>query len=163
MSKSHRSDGVLAILLRQIDEGYDKKAWHGPTLRGSIRGVGPKEAAWRPGGNRHNIWEIMVHTAYWKYVVRRRILGEKFGSFPLKGSNFFKRPLTLSERAWREDIFLLERCHRSMREMIEGLHANDLKKFPKGSRVPTGELLFGIAAHDIYHAGQIQLLKRLMR
>ena len=152
----------IAMLLRQVDEGYDKKAWHGPTLRGSIRGVGPKEAAWRPRANKHNIWEIVVHAAYWKYIVRRRLLGEKIGSFPIKGSNWFKRPLTVSAKDWREDIALLERCHRSMLEAIEGLHGNDLKKFPKGSQVATGEMMFGIAAHDIYHAGQIQLLKRLM-
>jgi uncharacterized damage-inducible protein DinB len=155
--------GEKAMLLRQFDEGYNKKAWHGPNLRGSIRGVSPKEAAWRPGPNRHNIWEIILHAAYWKYAVRRKILGEKTGSFPLKGNNFFKRPVTLSEKAWREDIAILERCHRRLRETILGLRPSDLKKIPKGSKVSTGELVFGIGAHDIYHAGQIQLLKRLMR
>jgi uncharacterized damage-inducible protein DinB len=158
-----RTRGQIALLLRQVEEGYAKKAWHGPNLRGSIRGVGPKEAAWRPGASRHNIWEIVVHAAYWKYAVRRRIMGEKMGSFPLKGSNFFPRPVTASVRAWREDIALLDHCHRSLREAIERLRPRDLKRVPRGSRVSIEELIFGIAAHDIYHAGQIQLLKRLMR
>ena len=68
--------------------------------------------------DRHNIWEIVVHAAYWKYIVRRRLLGEKKGSFPLKGSNWIKRPIVMRENAWREDIRLLDEMHHSMCEAI---------------------------------------------
>ena len=77
------------MLLDFLDEAFDKKSWHGPNLRGSIRGVTAKQAAWRPGDDRHNIWELTLHAAYWKYVVRRRLSNEKRGSFALPGSNFF--------------------------------------------------------------------------
>jgi hypothetical protein len=151
------------LLLSILDEAYVKKAWHGPNLRGSIRGLSARQAAWRPGPNRHNIWEIVVHCAYWKYAVRRRMLREKRGSFPLKGSNWFKRPGSATEKAWREDVKLLETCHRSMREAIAAMKPSDLKVIPPGSTVSNVRIIFGIAAHDVYHAGQIQLLKRLMR
>src|SRR5438874_523546 len=75
----------LQLLLDGLDEAFDRKSWHGTNLRGSVRGVAVKEALWRPGPGRHNIWELMLHAAYWKYVVRRRITGEKRGSFLLKG------------------------------------------------------------------------------
>jgi len=97
----------IPLLLQLIEEAYTKQAWHGTNLHGSIRGLTAQQAAWRPAPNRHNIWEIVVHTAYWKYVVRRRLLGEKKGSFPLKGSNWIKRPLEMTEKAWRNDIRLL--------------------------------------------------------
>src|SRR5712675_1150883 len=93
------TDGMIELL----DEAFDKKSWHGPNLRGSIRGVTAKQAAWRPKPHAHNIWELTLHAAYWKYVVRRRITGEKRGSFALRGSNFFPRPVELSERAWKAD------------------------------------------------------------
>src|SRR6266404_471126 len=80
-------------LLGLLDEAYKRAAWHGPNLRGSIRGVTAHEAAWRPKAGRHNIWEIAVHAAYWKYTVRRRLLGKKRGSFSLPGSNWFLRPV----------------------------------------------------------------------
>jgi hypothetical protein len=80
------------FLLDLLDESFDKKSWHGPNLRSAIRGVAATEAAWRPAGDRHNVWELTLHAAYWKYVVRRRILREKRGSFVLPGSNFFERP-----------------------------------------------------------------------
>ena len=57
------------LLLAMIDEAYDHRSWHGTNLRGAIRGVTPAVAAWRPGTDRHNIWELVVHAAYWKYAV----------------------------------------------------------------------------------------------
>jgi hypothetical protein len=151
----------IDLMLRLIDQAFDQKSWHGPNLRGSLRGVEPALAAWRPGPERHCIWEIAVHAAYWKYIVRRRLLGEKRGSFPLKGSNWFARPVAVSAAAWAEDIELLEQTHRSMREAVAGLSAANLEVTPPGSKVSNLNLIAGIAAHDVYHAGQIQLLKRL--
>src|SRR5690349_4163937 len=103
-------------LLAVIDQAYDRHSWHGTNLRGSLRGMSAKQAAWRPAAGRHNIWEITVHCAYWKYAVWRRLAGERRGSFPLKGSNWFARPLDSSQAAWRADIALLEQMHGLMRE-----------------------------------------------
>ena len=153
----------LDVLLRVIDQAFDRQSWHGPNLRGSVRGVSPAVAAWRPGKDRHSIAEQVIHAAYWKYVVRRRLLGEKRGSFPLKGSNWFARPESLSADAWRADIALLEDVHRSLRSAIAALDPRELEPSHAGSKVSKLKLVTGIAAHDLYHAGQIQLLKRLAR
>lgn len=151
----------LDLLLGQIDQAYDHTSWHGPNLRGSIRGLSAATAAWRPDKDRHCIWEIVVHAAYWKYAIRRRLLGEKRGSFPQKGSNWFARPITLSEDAWKKDVQLLEECHRTMRAAIASLATADLSRTAPASKVSNLDLIRGIAAHDVYHAGQIQVLKRL--
>jgi hypothetical protein len=151
----------IRLLLRIVDEAYEKKAWHGPNLRGSIRGLDIREASWTPAAGRHNIWEIVVHCAYWKYIVRRRLLGGKKGSFPLKGSNWFVRPVAMTPEAWRSDVALLEEMHRKMRAVVAGLTPRDLNRDPPGSKVSNAALISGIAAHDVYHASQIQLLKRL--
>jgi hypothetical protein len=145
------------LILALFDEGYEKKTWHGPNLKQAIKGVTAGQAAWRPGPGRHNIWEEALHAAYWKYAVRRRIEGGKRGSFALKGSNFFPRPEKgkLNEAAWGADKALLEREHQALRETI----AKALQT-PRASKLlPT---MYGIALHDIYHAGQIRLLRRLM-
>jgi hypothetical protein len=151
----------IKILLRLIDQAYDRKSWHGPNLRGSIRRLEPTVAAWRPAKGRRCIWEIVVHAAYWKYAVRRRLLGEKRGSFPLKGSNWFARPITLTASAWTQDVALLDQTHHAMRAAIAGLSAADLDRVPAGSKVSNLDMIAGVAAHDVYHAGQIQLLKKL--
>jgi hypothetical protein len=151
----------LALLLSIVDQAYDRRSWHGTNLRGSIRGVSARQADWRPGPNRHNIWELVVHAAYWKYAVWRRLSGQRRGSFPLKGSNWFPRLSDSSERAWRADVALLDRTHRSLRDAIAALPATGLRKKSKGSSSSNAFLVSGIAAHDLYHAGQIQLLKKL--
>jgi len=145
------------LVLALIDEAYQNKTWHGPNLWQSLKGVSARQAAWRPGRGRHNIWEVVLHAAYWKYAVRRKIEGAKRGSFPLKGSNFFPRPEKgkLHETAWSADKKLLEREHRSLRVAIARL-----LRTPRGAKFV--KQLYGIAYHDIYHAGQIRLLRRLM-
>ena len=151
----------LAQLLFLIDSAYDHVSWHGTNLRGSLRGLSPRQAAWRPERGRHNIWELVVHAAYWKYAAWRRLTGGTRGSFPVDGSNWFPRPLDSSVKAWRTDVALLEDTHRTLRAAVADLRPRDLNRAPSKSRVTTRTLVTGIAAHDLYHAGQIQLLKKL--
>ena len=147
-----------SIILALLDEAYSRKTWHGPNLRQSLKGVSAKQAAWRPASGRHNIWEFTLHAAYWKYAVRRRLEGGKRGTFVLKGSNFFPRPepSKLSEAAWRADKRLLDREHRALRQTVV-----EVLRTPRGAKFL--KQLYGVAFHDIYHAGQIRLLRRLMQ
>jgi uncharacterized damage-inducible protein DinB len=151
----------LQLLLQIVDESFGRKAWHGPTLRGSIRGLSPDEAAWRPRPDRHSIAEIVIHSAYWKYAVRRRLREEKRGSFVLKGSNWFALPASLSQSNWRDFITFLDDEHRALRNAIAAFPPERLYDIPKGGKVRCMTLIHGVAMHDVYHAGQIQLLKRL--
>jgi hypothetical protein len=125
------------LILTLLDEAYEKQTWHGPRL--------------------HNIWEETLHAAYWKYAVRRRIEGGKRGSFALKGSNFFPRPEPgkSTEAAWRADKELLGREHRALRSAIS-------KVLPTPHGAKLRRQLYGVTFHDVYHAGQIRLLRRLM-
>jgi hypothetical protein len=143
-----------SLVLSLLDEAYEEKTWHGPNLKQSLKGVTARQAAWRPGPRRHNIWEFTLHAAYWKYTVRRRLLGEKRGSFALEGSNFFAAPKSPTEAAWREARALLEREHNALVAAVAD---------PRNSRTVErkANALYGVAFHDIYHAGQIRLLRRL--
>lgn len=150
-------------LLGILDEAYNRAAWHGPNLRGSIRGVTAHEAALAPRAGRHTIWEIVVHAAYWKYTVRRRLSSEKRGSFSRPGSNWFDRSRDRSEKAWRADVALLEKEHRLLREFISSFPPEKVDRRPHGSKSAARRMIAGIALHDVYHAGQIQLIKKLLR
>ncbi|HEX2474927.1 MAG TPA: DinB family protein [Lacipirellulaceae bacterium] len=154
------NDESLDLLLDVIDQGFDRQSWHGPNLRGSIRGVTHQQARWRPLPDRHSIWEHVLHAAYWKYTVRRRILGEKRGSFSITGSNWFT-PQDVTAAAWQRDVQMLVDTHKSMRASIADVPVARLHKQLPGAKVTYFFLISGIAAHDVYHAGQIQLLKRL--
>ena len=123
----------------------------------------PALAAWRPGARRHNIWELIVHAAYWKYVAWRRLTGAKRGSFPLAGSNFLERPHAGTTQALRQDLELLDDMHARLRGAATAVHPGELDRRPAQRGISKRALLTGVAAHDLYHAGQIQLLKRLAK
>jgi len=161
-------DAALRALLEVLDRAYDHKSWHGTNLKGALRALPVPVAVWRPAPGRHNAWEYALHAAYWKYRVRRLLTGEPQGSFPLQGSDFFPRPgegLPGKERAaaWKADRALLEEEHRLLRAAVEGLAGRNLESGPDGTKHTFLELVSGAAAHDLYHAGQIQLLKRLAK
>ncbi len=146
-------------LLHQLETAFDTKAWHGPTLKGVLRGIDEELASWRPAPDRHTIWELMLHCAYWKYTVRRRIQNQPKGGFALKGSNWFERPD--GSAIWKNELRLLTNEHKKLREAIDVLTVAKLSETPSGSSHTLEELILGVAAHDLYHAGQIQLMKRL--
>ncbi len=138
-------------LLKLLDEAYEKKSWHGPNLKGALRGVTAELAARRMFAGKPNIWELMLHCAYWKYVARRRLARLKRGSFVLPGSNFFPRPLgDAAEADWKADLRILDQEHHLLREAVAARSDWDEKQ---------AHLIRGVAAHDLYHAGQIRLLR----
>ena len=145
------------LLISLLQEGFERKTWHGPNLRQSLKGLTAQQAAWRPARDRHSIWELAIHSAYWKYAVRRQLDGGKRGSFVEKGSNFFKRPKggKATDAGWRADLKLLVREHRLLEQSI----ARALKKRLREKDI---RMIYGVCFHDIYHAGQIRLLRRLM-
>ena len=165
--ESRRTRNEVTVLLDVLDRAWDRASWHGVNLRGSLRRVDAAGAAWRPHPSRHNVWETAVHCAYWKYAVWRRLTGARRGSFPLEGSDWFRRPVrgASGDAAWRDDIALLVRMHDDLRTVVAGLAPTRLRRtLPGGSgRTTVFETVAGIAAHDLYHAGQIQLLKVLRK
>jgi len=156
-------DRRTQLLIDIAEQAYHKRAWHGTNLRGSLRGLKVEEALWRPGPDRHNIWEIALHTAYWKYAVWRKLAKAEANTFPRKGSNFPELPEPTNEKSWKQDMALLGRTHLAFIEAISNLPASQLSKNPPKMKYSWERYIYGVASHDLYHAGQIQLLKRLYR
>ena len=151
----------IDLIITQLEQAFRRKSWHGTNLLGSIRGIDTKTALWRPKPGRHNIWELIVHTAYWKYSVYRRFGGDAKLTFAISGSNWFNRSASISERELKADIALLKDYHNKLVDAVSKFPRKRLNEIPEGSKTTYLDLLIGVAAHDLYHAGQIQLLKRL--
>lgn len=156
-------DTRIRLLLEVFDQAYTAPAWHGTPLKGTIRGVNARAALWRPGPKRHSIWDVVLHTAYWKCMVRRRLLRDPEISFPRAGADWPALPDRPNEAAWRRDRALLDEQHRLLRRAIAALDPRELGRRGWHSKWSVQSHVYGIASHDLYHAGQIQLLKRLMR
>ncbi len=148
------------LLLDLLDEAYDRAAWHGPNLRGALRGVSAEQAAWKPGPDRNSVWQLVLHCAYWKYAVRMRLLGGgKRGSFGRRPSNWPALPVRCDAASWKADMALLDDEHTRLRGAVASFPAGRL--WERRGRSTAARLIQGIAAHDLYHAGQIRLLTKL--
>ena len=158
-----RGDPRIRLLLAVLDEAFTAKGWQGATLTSSLRGLTIRQVLWRPGRGRHNIWELVLHTAYWKHVVRQRVTGRKAEPFPRGPRNYPALPARHDGAAWRADVALLKQQHQALRRTVEALPPARLTARIGRSAWRVEEQIFGIAAHDLYHTGQIQLLKALQR
>jgi len=156
---------VISLLAHTIQPGPGRRGWHGgPTPLGAVRGVTAEQAWWAPSPRRKSIWALTLHIAYWNYAVRRVLEGGGRGEFPRAPSNWPAPPDRSDPRQWAADIGLLRQEHDRLLRAVRRVPAAALGRRAAGSRSWTyGELILGIAAHDAYHTGQIQLLKRLWR
>jgi hypothetical protein len=143
-----------------VSQGYDQPAWHGPNLRSALRGLSAGAALWRAGRNRPSIWELALHCAYWKHQVVGRLTGERT-RFPRPGRNFPSVPSRPDEAAWRADVKLLDDVHERLVEVVRSLSTASLNEVPPGQRYSRKVNITGIMMHDVYHAGQIRLLRKL--
>jgi len=159
---SARRDRRIALLLDLVDQAFDRRAWHGTPLWGSIRGLTQREALRRPGAGRHNVWEIVLHTAYWKCIVRRRLTRDPDLHFPRTAHNWPRLPERPDAGAWKRDRALLQEQHRLLRAAIARFPAARLGARAWRSPWTNAATIYGIASHDLYHAGQIQLVRRLI-
>jgi hypothetical protein len=134
-----------------LGEAFHGPAWHGPSLWSTLKGVTWKQAVWRPAPGRNTIWELVLHTAHGKHVVRRRLTGRDGRAFPrpLRKAWWPQTPPRPNAAAWRADLALLRDCHEQLMEAVR-------RPRREGRRH-----VVGIALHDTYHAGQIRLLHRL--
>ena len=122
------------------------------------------QAIWRPAPRRKNIWALTLHIAYWKYTVLRHLEAGPIQRFPRSPSNWPAPPSAADEAAWTRDVELLKEQHRLLAIAVAKVSAEALDRIPPaGCRWTYGQLVLGIAAHDAYHTGQIQLVKKLWR
>lgn len=146
------------LLTRVLDEGYGPGAWHGADLKAALADVSPEAAFWRPSPERHNVAEVALHHAYCVRSVRGQVSGTTPEPFVLEGQDWFE--LSGPERlAWPQIQAAVEKEQSKLATVVAEIAAGRTE-----SGVSEGErfkLVLGITCHAVYHAGQIQLLKRL--
>lgn len=148
----------VRILTRIIEEGYGPGAWHGPDLRAALADVDPEVAFWRPAPGRHSIAEIALHHAFYAYSVRKQLLSTPVEPFALEGEDWFTVP-GKSNISWHEILRVVEVEQKELGAAVAGAAAGRGK--PAVADSEWFDLVLGITCHAVYHAGQIQLIKKL--
>ncbi len=144
----------LADLMTKAFEG---PAWHGPSVREAVAGVDATRAAARPIPGAHSIWELVLHISGWDDVSRRRLLGEHVeepedGDFPAVSDT--------SPAAWANALGRLERSNAELRAVVATVTDNELASPPPNNTTPRYIAISGVLQHELYHAGQIAMLKK---
>lgn len=136
----------------------------GPSLIQAVRGVTVAEAIWKPSTDAHNIWELMLHSSYWKYNVRSYFEQEEAGEFERAGEDWIALPKSPDDEAWAKDQSLWRDEHRRLREAVAKLPPKRWDLIPQGGKKHSyAQLVVAIVSHDAYHTGQIQSLLQLVR
>ena len=144
----------------QLRRAFDGSAWHGPALLELLKDVDAATAAAQPMDGVHSIWELVLHIAVWDEAGLRRLSGEKWQP---KGLANFPRVTTVAEGAWRKAVAATKRTHVTLVKTVEALPDSRLWERCPGKRYDFYHLLHGIAQHELYHAGQIAILKKSLR
>jgi len=158
MSTKTSENTGTATLGRVLREGYGPGAWHGADFKAAIADITDATAFRRPGPERHNIAEIAVHHAYCVHNVRYRLTGGTPEPFALAGDDWFALP-DKSTMPWKKIAALVDGEQAKLAEVVSAL--SDGGKSPLDSSEQF-DLVLGITSHAIYHAGQVQLVKKMV-
>ena len=157
MNEIHR---IVDLLERE----HAGEPWHGSPLQKTLHGVNHTQAAAKPVANGHSIWELVLHIAAWKNETRHRLSGAPAGN-PQEGD--WPAFGEATPAAWREAVEKLELAHRLLVSAVRDLPEPKLFEPTNDKRHESiaatyYELLHGIVQHDVYHAGQIAILKKAL-
>ena len=148
----------VSAVIDQLRRGFDGDAWHGDSVLEILKGVDAKTAAARPIVGAHSIWELVLHVAAWDGAVLRRIHADVL--VELSDDENFPAVRDTSEAAWRATVEHMKKVHGDL--------LRDLAKFPEtrlSEKIPGKDhdfrnMFWGLVQHEIYHAGQMSLLKK---
>jgi uncharacterized damage-inducible protein DinB len=149
-----------ARIAEQLRRAFEGDAWHGPALLELLQDLDATTAAAKPLPKAHSIWELVLHIAAWDEAASRRLAGEKWQ--PQGTANF---PLVTkpTEAAWRKAVAYAKRTHDVLIKTVAALPESRLGERVPGKKYDFYHMLHGVAQHELYHAGQIAILKKAPR
>ncbi|MDH4058698.1 MAG: DinB family protein [Cyclobacteriaceae bacterium] len=133
---------------------YNGKAWHGPSILEVLKDVNESNAQ-KKAGNSHSIVQLVMHMVAWRTFVTKRLLGDS--TFELSDDQNFPK-----ETNWATALKALEESQAELVNVIDSLDANRLQEIVSDRKYDFFVLLHGVIHHDIYHIGQIQLIKKYL-
>jgi uncharacterized damage-inducible protein DinB len=148
-------------ILDQLRRAFEGNAWHGPSVHEALAGVTAAQAQARPLANAHTIRELIQHIAVWEDVGRRRLEGDR-AQIEISSPVDWPPADDTSEAAWEEAKAALDRGHDALREAIARVSESRLDEPIFEGMSTVYVTLHGVIQHDLYHAGQIAMLKKAL-
>ena len=150
----------LERIEEQLRRAFEADAWHGPAVLETLQGITAAQAHAHPIAGAHSVWEVVLHLSYTYRVVRRRIRGD---GTPIRAEEDWPVVPPATEADWQEAVGALRRVNAELRDAVRAFPAGRLDEPLVPDPPYTAYTQFiGITQHDLYHAGQISLLKRAL-
>ena len=146
-----------ALIAEQLRRAFEGGAWHGPALLELLQDTDAATVAAKPLTNIHSIWELVLHVAVWDAAACRRLKGETFQPEGLANFPLAPKP---TEPAWRKTLAHVKSTHHALVKMVAALPESRLRERVPGKKYDFYFMLHGIVQHELYHAGQIAILKK---
>ena len=147
-----------ALIAEQLRRAFEGDAWHDPAVLELLEDVDAATAAAKPLLDVHSIWELVLHIAAWDGAACRRLAGEKWQ--PEGAANFPLVPKRPTEGAWRKCVAHSKKTHGVLVKTVAALPESRLRERVPGKKYDFCHMLHGVAQHELYHAGQIAILKK---
>lgn len=154
MTETHRINSLLK-------RAFQGPAWHGPSLRELLEGVTAEQALAHPIPGAHSIWELVNHVIAWEQISKRRLEGDPANDVPDEVN--FPPVADTDEHAWQVTLESLAASNQSLRDSIKRIDDVKLEEMAAGQSYSNYAMLHGVIQHDLYHAGQIALLKKAIQ
>jgi uncharacterized damage-inducible protein DinB len=145
-------------LADQLRRAFEGDAWHGPALLELLEDVDAATAAAHSLPDVHSIWELVLHVAAWDDAVNRRIVLGK--ALQLNDEENFPKVKDISAAAWKKAVASVKKVHAELLKTVQGLTDVRLRERVPGKKYDIGFMLAGVAQHELYHSGQIAILKK---
>jgi uncharacterized damage-inducible protein DinB len=145
----------------QLRRAFAGEAWHGDSVFEILNGVTAAQAATHPIKNAHSVWELVLHIAAWDGAVLRRMGGV---AVTLSDAENFPEVKDASNAAWRGALAQVRRVHEDLVKTVAALPDSRLDEVvpgKEGAHYTFYYMLHGVVQHELYHAGQIALLKKI--
>jgi uncharacterized damage-inducible protein DinB len=149
----------VELIVDQLQRAYAGEAWHGPSIKEVLDGITAGQALATPIAGAHSIWEVTMHIGAWMSAARRRLAGDPAKLTPQED---WPPMDARNPDAWRQTLDALEQEHNQLRAAISALPESSLWNLAPGKDHSVEFMLHGVIQHNLYHAGQIALLKKAL-
>jgi uncharacterized damage-inducible protein DinB len=149
-------------ILDLMDRAFSGDAWHGPSLVSALEGLSAEDASKHAIRGAHSIWELVHHLGSWNAIVLHRLKGE---DVEVTTERDWPPVWEVSETAWQRAVGNLLESHQRFRDFVAGIPDDQLgEKYQttSGSNTSRYVVLHGVIQHNLYHAGQIVLLRKAL-
>src|SRR5258706_1435763 len=150
-----------ARIADQLRRAFEGEAWHGDSVFEILEGVTAARAAARPIAGAHTVWELVLHIAAWDGAVLRRMGGV---AVTLSDAENFPLVVDASDGAWRTALAQVRQVHEELVAAVAALPDSrfcEMVPGKEGAHYTFYYMLHGVVQHELYHAGQIALLKKM--